>query len=349
METQKYHHFKCNDFVLDDEFRAWLTGKKPENDHLWESWLLANPASRIEVEKARKIVYALKFKDRQVLPQDLDYQWKRLQRAVQNEGVDETHSQHERPFPFLKLFAAAAFLVVGSFFGFQFYFKQVKKDSVTSSVEQKTNNGQQLNLTLPDSTLVTLNAGSTLSYPEAFSDTLREVTLTGEAFFDVKRNPDAPFVIHTGDVITKVLGTRFNVRAYPENEDVQVAVVEGKVKVKAVTGTESDKNSVCITKSEMATFQKIEKALKVSSYDEKEQIGWKEGILYFEKSDFKATICKLERWYGVEISIAAGRKIDPSWRFSGKFQQKPLEYILDVMSYPDRFSFTKNENTTIIQ
>ena len=105
-----------------------------------------------------------------------------------------------------------------------------------------------------------------------------------------------------------------------------------------------ESNSVFLTKSEMATFQKNEGELIVSAYDEKEQIGWKDGILYFEKSDFTTTVKKLERWYGVTIQISEARKIDPSWRFSGKFKDKPLDYILGVMSYPNQFSYKINKD-----
>jgi ferric-dicitrate binding protein FerR (iron transport regulator) len=194
---------------------------------------------------------------------------------------------------------------------------------------------------------VKLNAGSILSYPKVFEDTLREISLTGEAFFDVVRNEKSPFIIHTGNITTRVLGTSFNIRAYPENKEIQVAVVEGKVKVRTESG--SGENGVCLIKSEMVTVQKEHGKLIVSDYDEKEQIGWKDGILYFEKSDFLSTVRRLERWYGVRINIGEGRKMDPSWRFSGRFKDKPLNYILDVMSYPHQFSYKINNNTVNLQ
>jgi ferric-dicitrate binding protein FerR (iron transport regulator) len=346
LEAHKYDRFGYKDFVLDDDFRAWLNGTAPENDHLWESWLLANPSRHLEIETARKIVHAINFQGRAVPAYDIEQQWKRLESSMASSP--EAQSNEDKKLPdftrIFKLLVAACF-VLGAFF-FANRYLSVKQDKIVaaSPVEQKTANGQQRKLVLPDGTKVMLNAGSVLSYPKEFEKDIREVSLTGEAFFDVVRNEKAPFLIRTGEVTTKVLGTSFNVRAYPENGAVQVAVVEGKVKVNATIGSEAGKASVCLTKSEMATFEKEAGELTVSTYDEKEQIGWKDGMLYFQKSGFAATIAQLERWYGVKFKVAGSVRMDADWRFSGKFQNKPLEYILGVMSYPGRFSYKVNND-----
>lgn len=347
MEAHKYDRFGYKDFVLDDDFRAWLNGTAPENDHLWESWLRANPSRLSEIEKAKKIVCAIHFKGRAVPASEVQQQWQRLESAMASLPSVQSAEPDDRRFQLGWIFKllAAACLVLGAFFFVNRYMAMKQGAIVASSpVERKTANGEQLKLTLPDGTKVMLNAGSAISYPKAFAKNLREVNLTGEAFFDVVRNEKAPFVIRTGEVTTKVLGTSFNVRAYPENGAVQVAVVEGKVKVNAKIGSAQQKASVCLTKSEMATFEKEAGELTVSTYDEKEQIGWKDGMLYFQKSDFASTIVKLERWYGVKFQVAGSVKMDADWRFSGKFQNKPLDYILGVMSYPGRFSYeVKND------
>lgn len=209
-------------------------------------------------------------------------------------------------------------------------------------MQEVTEYGQQKTIVLTDGTKVKLNSGSTLTYPKTFASDRREVTLKGEAFFSVTKNPDAPFIIHSGDVTTKVLGTEFNVSAYPESGEVQVAVVSGKVKVNANVKEGAEKNSVCLNPSEMVTFEKKERELSVTSFDIRDQIGWKDGILYFEKSDFTSAIRKLERWYGIKIQLPAdsGKLTETDWRFSGKFKDKDLAYILNVMSYPNRFSYT---------
>ena len=352
MEAHKYDRFGYKDFVLDDDFRAWLNGTAPENDHLWEKWLLANPSRRPEIEKARKIVLALHFQGKPVPTYDIDQQWKRLESSVAASDVQKPAVAQPRRIGFRRVFRllAAACVLVGAFFLVNRYLAcHHAPASAFVPVEHKSANGQQRKLVLPDGTRVTLNAGSSISYPEAFEEDIRKVSLTGEAFFDVTRNEKAPFVINTGDVVTKVLGTSFNIRAYPENKAVQVAVVSGKVKVNAQIGAEGQNACVFLSKSEMATFQKEAGELIVSTYDEKEQIGWKDGILYFQKSDFHSTILKLERWYGVKFEVAPGVRMDADWRFSGKFQDKPLDYILGVMSYPNRFSYKVKNSIVKLQ
>ncbi|GGM85017.1 hypothetical protein GCM10010967_16220 [Dyadobacter beijingensis] len=348
MEAHKYDRFGYKDFVLDDDFRAWLNGTAPENDHWWEKWLLANPSRHTEIEKARKIVHALDFQGRPVPTYDIEQQWKRLESSMAESGGAKAEEQPRRRISLGWVFrlTAAACVVAGAFFFMNRYLAGRDVPAVVSvPVEHKAANGQQRKLVLPDGTRVMLNAGSAISYPETFAANVRKVTLTGEAFFDVKRNEKAPFVITTGDVVTKVLGTSFNIRAYPENKAVQVAVVEGKVKVNAKIGSVDQNACVFLTKSEMATFQQEAGELIVSTYDEKEQIGWKDGMLYFQKADFKSTLIRLERWYGVQFEVAPGMRLDADWRFSGKFQDKPLDYVLGVMSYPNRFSYKIHNNT----
>jgi transmembrane sensor len=352
LKAHKYDRFGYKDFVLDDDFRAWLTGTAPENDHLWEGWLEANPSRRPEIEKARIIVHTLHFQGKAVPAYDIEQQWKRLESAMASpESVaPETTTPQKANIRWIFKLLAAACLVLGAFFAVNRYLIAPREQaSVTVPVEQKAANGQQIKLVLPDGTRVRLNAGSSISFPKKFAKNIREVELAGEAFFDVTRNEKAPFVIRTGEVTTKVLGTSFNIRAYPENEAVQVAVVEGKVKVNAKIGSADQKACVFLSKSEMATFQKEAGELIVSTYDEKEQIGWKDGMLYFQKSDFGSTIIKLERWYGVKFEVAPGVRMDTDWRFSGKFQNKPLDYILGVMSYPNRFSYKIKNNTVNLQ
>ncbi|MGX5852059.1 FecR family protein [Dyadobacter jiangsuensis] len=352
MEAHKYDRFGYKDFVLDDDFRAWLNGTAPEKDHLWEKWLLANPARQAEIEKARRIVLALHFQDKSVPDHDIGQQWKRLESSIAaSEAAKESETPSRRiTLTWIWRLLAAACVVVGAFFFVNRYLiGHHTPASAYVPVEHKAANGQQRRLLLPDGTRVTLNAGSSISYPQEFEEDVREVSLSGEAFFDVKRNEKQPFVITTGGVVTKVLGTSFNISAYPENKSVQVAVVTGKVKVNARIGSEDQNACVFLSKSEMATFQKEAGELIVSTYDEKEQIGWKDGMLYFQKSDFHSTILKLERWYGVKFEVAPGVRMDADWRFSGKFQDKPLDYILGVMSYPGRFSYQINNSIVKLQ
>jgi transmembrane sensor len=341
LEKEKYDHFHWRELILDDDFRAWVRGNAPETNLFWESWISARPSRRADAEKAREIIKALHFRETPVTQRQVNTEWEKLQTLVANTSYEPEQST-PRFWTVWRLVSAAALLLASIFVGEHYFFKSGETLAVLEPVVQKTENGEQQDLTLPDGTQVRLNAGSSLSYPEKFLDSLREVTLAGEAYFQVVSNKNAPFVIHSGKVTTRVVGTSFNISAYPDNSQVRIAVVEGKVSVK--TNEMENKSAVCLTQDEMVTFEEELGELVVSNFEKDELIAWKDGILCFEKADFTQSIKILERWYGVKVEIGKHRKLDPAWRFSGKFKDKPLDYILNVMSYPNMFSYKINEN-----
>jgi transmembrane sensor len=145
------------------------------------------------------------------------------------------------------LFAVASLSVLG-------FYNRLQILDVVSPIAQKqfsTVNGQVASLTLADGTRVWLNGGSKLSYPEAFRGDKREITLTGEAFLEVTHDAKKSFIVHTGNIRTQVLGTSFNVKAYPEDSFVKVDVVTGKVGVVAALAP-----TVFLTPAEEVTVDK---------------------------------------------------------------------------------------------
>jgi len=150
--------------------------------------------------------------------------------------------------------SAACISLVLLFFGRYYIDNLLYQEKVVTEVPEinwqtKTvPNGQKLSLTLWDGTVVKVNSGSTISFPEEFSDSLREVHLEGEAFFEVNRDILRPFIIKSGNVETVVLGTSFNVNAYPNQEQIKVAVAEGKVKVVGSNEANGEESEVIITK-----------------------------------------------------------------------------------------------------
>ena len=340
MEKERYSDFKAPDFLLDDDFVAWLKGDDPAAVADWEHWLTQNPAAGPEVEKALILWQAMTFRTRTVGDGPLGEAWQKLQERV-DQGTPTADPEEEgtpkrvwRIWPWLA--AASILLIAGLWVG-----KNYLSSSQTARLSHtQTTNGQQLTLTLTDGTTVRLNAGSILTYPKTFSVDKREVRLKGEAYFEVAPNAAAPFVIRTDDVAVQVIGTKFTVKAYPESELVKVAVVEGKVAVQASSKEAAPAGKkVVLTKDEMATLEKSNGELNVTNYDKNDALGWQNGILYIEKADFSQIIKQLERWYGVEISVDNDVAVDAAWRFSGKFENKPIDYILDVCQYPNLFTY----------
>ena len=348
MEHQKYSRFKARDFALDADFKFWILGNSPESDHLWERWLAANPDLIPEVNKARELITALNFRDYGTTDESVDLEWKRLQNAIDFSSAEAEVSQ---PF-FVKTswvwtIAAACVLFISVFAVRQIWFSGLNSNEA-KIISRTASKGERLLIKLIDGSTVRLNSGSTLTFPKVFPAGKRELSLIGEAFFEVAPDKNAPFIIHTGSITTQVLGTTFGIEAYPETGDIRVAVVEGKVKVNSNSRLEKKSQEVFLTKNKMATFDKSAKHLAVSEFDSKTQLAWKDGVLYFEKSDFRNVIKKLENWYGVKIQIDRDLALDPEWRFSGKFNNQSLDYILNVVRYPNQFSFEiKNDTVNI--
>lgn len=151
-------------------------------------------------------------------------------------------------------------------------------------------------IVLSDGTKVWINSESELKYPVHFNQKERVVELTGEAYFEVKSDPNHPFVVKSNGINTRVLGTEFNVSAYP-NEEVNITLVEGKVELKS--GQNSEK--VQLLPGENANMQLASSVIVVKKVDVRKFIAWRDGYFYFEKGRLEDILTKLERWYDFKV------------------------------------------------
>ena len=179
--------------------------------------------------------------------------------------------------------------------------------------------GKTSELFLPDGTKVFLNAGSRLVYPENFTGKSREVFLSGEAFFDVKHDKQHPFIVQTEDFRVKVLGTRFNVSAYPTDNIVETVLAEGKVNMEKNNAGMFDK-AIELAPNQMASFNRTTNETNVKSVDTDNYILWTEGLLKFESTDLSRITKRLERYYNIRFQY--GEPLLGGLRISGKLQLK---------------------------
>lgn len=220
--------------------------------------------------------------------------------------------------------AAMIFLAIGIA---SWYFISVKGQE--NMLVQATHSQEQKTVTLPDGTNITLNGNTRIVFPEDFTGDSRNVEIEGEAFFDVEPNPAKPFIIKAGDTQIRVLGTSFNVLAYPDAETVEVVVETGKVQVTGKTGSDQISNEVFLEPGEKATVTKKIKSVVKKVNDDPNYNSWKTGNFVFEKSTLSYVIETLEKSFQVEINVS-----DPeieNLKYSVKFENKPIEYIMDVI------------------
>ncbi len=156
-----------------------------------------------------------------------------------------------------------------------------------------TPKGGQYQIVLSDGTKVWLNTASQLRFPVAFSGNEREVSLTGEAYFEVAKNAQKPFVVSVGDTKVTVLGTHFNVNAYTDEQAIQTTLVEGSVKV-------SDKqHSELLTPGNKATYRNNQFEINAANVDM--DLAWKSGFFNFYKADVATMMRQIARWYNAEV------------------------------------------------
>ena len=176
------------------------------------------------------------------------------------------------------------------------------KNIVTeSSIRKFTQRAEQKYLLLPDSTQVWLNAASSLEFPETFQANKREVYLVGEAFFDVKHAGHMPFLIHTGNVTTRVVGTAFNIKAYPDQPDVVVSVKRGKVQV-----NKNDQLVAILTMGQQVTVTAAAQQAEIQPTKESRVADWTTGQLSYTSRPLGDILKDLERNYNVTIELTAG-------------------------------------------
>lgn len=222
--------------------------------------------------------------------------------------------------------AAAIALVLG--FSLSFLLNDQKESWQASQFENvvMAPPGQKTQLVLPDGTLVWLNSGSRLSYNYQYSTQDRVVNLEGEAFFDVKKDTQYPFIVKTGAVDVKVHGTTFNVSAYTDEENVMVALLRGKVSLLSA----ADQHVLTyLSPDQIATVSKNNLSCQVESCDAEIESSWHHNLLKFDGIPADEVWKKLERWYGVDITLS---NIDPSRAYWFTVKTESLTELLEMIN-----------------
>ncbi|TCD05900.1 FecR family protein [Pedobacter frigidisoli] len=272
-------------------------------------------------------------------------------------NIEKSLQIRKKLFPILWK-VAAVLIVVSSVYLYKIS-SSVTLDKKALSVQ--TVSGEKRVLILSDGTKVTINAASKLSYPASFKDSIREVYLKGEAFFDVKKDRLHPFVIHTGKMDIRVLGTAFNVKAYGNDKFSETTLIHGSVQV---TLTDRPKDRIILkpteklvvkypdpVKKETADVEDMPNALPAISYMQKKdniviETSWLQSKMIFKDEDFESLTNSLERQYGTKIQFQNMHLKD--LRFSGVFEKESLTEVLSALQLTENFNFKVVKDKIII-
>ncbi|MEO8415934.1 MAG: FecR family protein [Ginsengibacter sp.] len=186
-----------------------------------------------------------------------------------------------------------------------------------------TPRGGQYQVVLPDRSKVWLNSASSLHFPTAFKEKLRVVELTGEAYFEVTKNNNKPFLVKVRDMEVKVLGTHFNINAYPDESTIKTSILEGRVKIT------KGKAIGLVNSGEQALLSNKESKMKIIDRNMDEVVAWKNGLFQFDGADITTIMREIGRWYNVEIEYAD--KV-PVRQFEGKISRNAeLSDVLRIL------------------
>lgn len=203
--------------------------------------------------------------------------------------------------------------------------------------------GMRSSIVLSDGTRVILNAGTTLSYPAAFVSSQREVKVNGEAFFEVSHDKKHPFIVSAENVKVKVLGTKFNVKAYKEDDHIEVTLSEGKVGV----GLGEDYDMMYISPGQQALFNKMKQSFSKYEVNLDYYTSWKEGKFHFKSVTFQEIAKQLGRRFNVHISVEPAKL--QRTVFSGDFVRgENLEQILRIITADKRTDYTMRGDSICI-
>lgn len=254
--------------------------------------------------------------------------------------------------------AAAAAIVIAWFAFFQQRFNHTRKQESLAQNTVSTKRGSKSKVQLPDGTQVWLNADSKIVYNESFQDKIREVQLTGEAFFDVVRDEHRPFIIHTSTIDVKVLGTAFNVRSYANEKNTETSLIRGSVEITLLDNpdkkiilkpneklvvrnkafTDSKDESPAEKKTTM-TLGKINFQVKDSSVVE---TLWVKNKLAFDEEPLEDIALKLERWFDVKVVITD--KALMKNRYTAFFEDEDLQQVMEALKMTaGDFNYTINK------
>lgn len=248
----------------------------------------------------------------------------------------------------IKAVASVMVVVSVGLFGYYAGKKQMSHpDRALAWFETSVPLGSQSKVVLPDRSVVWVNAGSSLKYRENLDKQVREVDLSGEAYFEVAADSLKPFVVKSGKLDIKVMGTQFNVKAYKDEETIDVALVSGKVNVH-LNDRKAHEGEVALAPDRMLSYNTETNCVQVKKINAREVSAWTNGQLRFDQASFPQIAKSLERKFDVKIVIRSeSLKQDV---FSGSFSSNySLDRILHEIDVDKKYAWTRRDNEVIIQ
>jgi len=275
---------------------------------------------------------------------DTEKLWAKVVReaGIQNAPKDEKRAlplRNRIMSPRILRIAAALFLMVSLSYT---YLKYQPVSGGGPALAEMLNvtvaNGETASLTMADGSEVLLDAGSSFSYPESFSGKIREVSLDGEAYFKIAHNPEQPFIVHAAHAVVTVLGTEFNVSAWPGGRNITVAVSNGKVSLRSAKSKED--KSVVITRGQVSAVDEEGAIFPPRNADVTDYKGWMNRSRIYTNAPLYEIIDQVERWYDLQITLPGQYVADE--KLTIQIRDETADSVLELIAVLTGMDYTMN-------
>lgn len=308
------------------EFKAWLT--RPASQTEVNDWLANHWALSAEIDSSTLIETV----SRQIQEyQESHFQAKRFSLT----GIVKVYQKF------------AAFLLIPLIGLGIFYWVNQNNKAAGQFVETIAPRGQKSQIVLSDGTKIWLNSDTRIKYPGRFSSDERDVYLEGEAFFEVTKNKHRPFIVHTSGVKVKVLGTKFNVKAYSDEDQIETSLFEGKINLMMNNPVQVGEAEKSISPGQSYVYSKVDHKLEENRFPQDEINGWKHNQLIFKDDTFGNLVKKVERWY--DVKMVYDEKLFNDRRLTVELVEgERLERLMDIISLTLSVNFRYDKGTIIL-
>lgn len=318
--------------------RSYFSGNKSEEgENIYNKWFQSFDDSNGYLDR-------LSEAERQ---QYKDSAYHALQKKLNNtDTVTPIQLNKKRPGKLFIFYRVAAILMIGTMLSLAgIYLAEVTDpEEVPVVLIEKSNPvGEISNITLPDGSTVWLGAASSLQYPEMFSKDARSVQLNGQAYFDVVSDSSKPFTVESGPLLTRVLGTSFNVRAYHDDPNMEVTLASGKVEVIV---TDNGQKQI-LEPNQQVRFDSENGLGEMKLVNASLAKSWTQQELVFIRESFESIASTFERWYGIEFVFEDDTLMEE--RFVYHFKELSLQNSMNVLNELAEFDYEIDNNTVYVR
>jgi ferric-dicitrate binding protein FerR (iron transport regulator) len=350
--------YTTEDLVCDESFRNYCMGSDPAAIQIWTSWIKDHPEKSELVREAQLLISILNARQGNV--QD---QLEELKDGMFRLDLLKASLAGGRKRRWIYPAGIAASILVLVLAAYLFIFRKnparlPMREEAGLIASIRSGGEPRKTVVLPDGSVVTLHSNSTLMLSEGFGHSGRELTLSGEALFDIVHNEQLPFIVHTAAVNVEVLGTLFNLNAYPQNSYTETALFRGKVAVslkghpeqklilspsqKSVVYNDSGKMDKGIVDS---LLKKVSLSVDPVNHKAKE-IAWVRNRIRIEDEPLEMIASRLQAWYGIPIVFTDNET--KGYRYSGTFESETVVKALEALQLSYPFNFRVEKDTIVI-